>query len=107
LYFDRRHLLFLSFTDCKFVFGGAQPTSLAATRNFLRVTSVGCVDRLRSGWQKDEGSIPGRGKTYFSPLRAYRLWGPTKPHIKWIPGIFSLGRGVVKPPGVKLMIICI
>jgi hypothetical protein len=36
--------------------------------------------------------VPGGGWEFFSsPLRPERLWGPTQPPIKWVPGALSLG----------------
>jgi hypothetical protein len=45
----------------------------------------------------NSGSIPDRGKRFFcAPQRPDRLWGPTQPAIKWVPGALSPG---VKRPG--------
>jgi hypothetical protein len=44
------------------------------------------------------GSIPGRGKIFFSTLqRLDRLWAPTQPPVQWTlealsPGVRRLGR---------------
>jgi hypothetical protein len=47
-----------------------------------------------------QGSIPGRGKRFFSAVSSPAL-KPTKPPIQWMLGDFSLG---VKWQGVKLVL---
>jgi hypothetical protein len=56
---------------------------------FSRDSSV--VQRWATDWMIG-GSSPGRDWEFFSlPPRSDRLWGPSQPPIRWVPGAPSLG----------------
>jgi hypothetical protein len=53
--------------------------------------------RLRAGWLRNRGSIPGRKKTIFSSASRPAL-GSTQPPLQWVPGAVSPG---IKRRGLK------
>jgi hypothetical protein len=66
LYCSRGHMPCLAhgLNDCRFVFGGLQPHSLAAASNYLHVWNFAYIDVLGAGWLRYESTAPGRYKRF-------------------------------------------